>query len=44
MVDELSPMQSEAETEARILEFMEKEWQEALLRARREECWGFVGK
>lgn len=44
LVDELSPMQSEAETEARILEFMEKEWQEALLRARREECWGFVGK
>lgn len=40
------PVQSDApsETEAQILEFMETEWQEALLRAQREEGWRFVGK
>ncbi|KAJ5156566.1 hypothetical protein N7492_009369 [Penicillium capsulatum] len=41
--DEPAPLLSETETEAQVLEFLEKEWQEALLRARQEE-WGFGGK
>lgn len=44
VMNEPAPMDSETEFEAQILDHMEAEWQEALMRARREEGWRFLGK